>query len=179
MPEKACGRISGIVASHKHMPNRGTCGLRGFTQNIGRTGTDARPEPPCPASQDRIQSLLAATRRPQAETILRRREAFHGQSQPVFPNIHARGITVVTPTPSLDLPSAATAPRCSSLAKAVSAWARISCEGSAESRATNPTPQESESKRGSSRLLFKYEGAREHLHCFLAPLRRGETSRPG
>ena len=57
------------------------------------------------------------------------------------------------PTPSLDFPSAATAPRCSSRASAVSACCRMSCEGSPESRATKPTPQESKSKRGSTRLF--------------------------
>jgi len=54
--------------------------------------------------------------------------------------------------PSLDLPSAATAPRCARRDNAVSAFVRMSCEGWLSSVATNPTPHDSKSNRASIRL---------------------------
>src|SRR5579859_1810938 len=53
------------------------------------------------------------------------------------------------PMPSLDLPSAATAPRCARRDKAVSAFVKMSCEGWFSRVATKPTPHDSWSNRES------------------------------
>ena len=71
---------------------------------------------------------------------------------PVDASRKSRGIAVMMPTPSLLLPSAAMAPRCARRARAVRAWVRISWVGWLRRVATKPTPQESWSKRESSRL---------------------------
>jgi hypothetical protein len=54
------------------------------------------------------------------------------------------------PTPSLLLPSAATAPRCASRPSAVNACCRMVCEDAASLDATKPAPQESWSNRSST-----------------------------
>src|SRR5579872_22423 len=53
------------------------------------------------------------------------------------------------PMPSLDLPSAATAPRCARRDNAVSAFVKMSCEGWFSRVATKPTPHDSWSNRES------------------------------
>src|SRR5271170_3519587 len=70
-------------------------------------------------------------------------------------------MAVVIPMPSLDLPSAATAPRCSRRASAVSAFSRMSCEGMLVRVATKPTPQDSCSKRGSTKEVWELSGRSE------------------
>ena len=61
----------------------------------------------------------------------------------------ARGNWVRTPAPSPVRASPPTAPRCVTLATNSRAICSTWCPGSPPMRATNPTPQESCSKRGS------------------------------
>ncbi len=85
------------------------------------------------------------------------------RTNPVDCSRYATGMPVMTPTPSLDRPSAATAPRCASRARAVNAYSRMGWFASARVEATKPTPHESCSKRSSSsdsgeRSMLRGEG---------------------
>ncbi len=127
-----------------------TCRIRGIVPSAVspshsvHTGTSRQPSTTSPAIRDTAPAAPLRASLPPAPSACPRPATAFRQSQDSRPApANSRGIAVITPTPSLVLPSAAVAPRCASLLSAVSAFSRMSCEAQASTDATNPTPHES------------------------------------
>ncbi len=130
--------------------------------------------------QERLQSVA---RRAQLQSRCAARRASAGRKttptpsgfvsakiRPVWRSIHSRGTTTVTPTPSLDFPSAATAPRCSRRASAVSARSRMSCEGGARKLSDKANTAGIKVETGINQALAQVRGCRRRaLLCDYQP----------
>ncbi len=125
-------RISGRVGTSRHPRIENPCAATACSSSC--TATDA--------------ALVSAARK----TIPTANGCAGSSEIPVEASSNSRGIAVWMPMPSLDFPSAATAPRCARRASAVSAFVRMSWEGWFSRVATNPTPHDSKSNRESIRL---------------------------
>ena len=103
------------------------------------TGTSRQPKTRHPCACRQLSRTAPARDSPSgANSIPTPSASPPGKLIPVAASRKSRGTPVITPTPSLDAPSAATAPRCASRANAVNAYCRMGDSASAPFVATKP-----------------------------------------